>query len=239
LRKLLKPYDRADIVYVASQVSVAEMKELYKEQMSRPKGAAKAVYDTILNSTPYQKCPLCGQGTVTTIDHHLPQSKYPEFTVLPLNLVPACKDCNTAKHARFPRSSEEQTIHPYYDDFSNDCWLCAKVVQGGPPVLVFYANAPDNWDPIDRMRVANHFRFLKLGILFSSNAGSEMINIRAKIKDIFDAGGKFELAKHLQEKATDHSKVYLNSWQAATYYALSVDDWFCSGGFNDIPLPIK
>src|SRR6266446_4463738 len=57
--------------------------------------------------------------------HHLPKSRYPDLSVSPINLVPCCMDCNTNKRAIFPTSGQEETLHPYYDNFEGEKWLQA------------------------------------------------------------------------------------------------------------------
>jgi hypothetical protein len=56
-------------------VSKEELQDLYTNQMSATGGAARKYYDTIRNAPANAKCPLCGVGTVTVLDHHLPKSK--------------------------------------------------------------------------------------------------------------------------------------------------------------------
>src|ERR1700676_473783 len=45
-------------------VSKKEMENLYTDQMSATRGAARAYYDAIRNAPANAKCPLCGVGTV-------------------------------------------------------------------------------------------------------------------------------------------------------------------------------
>lgn len=72
-------------------------------------------YDLLFNSAVQGKCPLCAQRIVSTLDRRLPKAHYPALAVTPLNLVPACSDCNKAKLANLPTTSSEETLHPYYD----------------------------------------------------------------------------------------------------------------------------
>ena len=58
-------------------------------------------------------CPICEQNRPNmTIDHVLPKSKFSQYTVTPVNLVPMCLDCNKSK------GDSEIFFHPYYQDFS-------------------------------------------------------------------------------------------------------------------------
>jgi hypothetical protein len=61
------------------------------------------------------RCPSCGGSRPTHLDHHLPQSRYAEYAIFPLNLVGNCGDCNTRKSDRPVETAEDAFIHPYLD----------------------------------------------------------------------------------------------------------------------------
>ena len=48
----------------------------------------------------YNKCPFCGVGRVSTLDHYLPKTKYPTYAVTPVNLVACCAECNKKRKNR-------------------------------------------------------------------------------------------------------------------------------------------
>lgn len=221
---------------VQGVVSIEEMKALYKEQMSSARGCGRAYYDALRNAAPNTKCPLCGVGVVSTLDHHLPQSKYPDLTVSPLNLVPSCFDCNKAKLAKFPSAAGEQTIHPYFDDFNHSQWVQATIDVQSPLTVSFGASAPATWGHINRKRVERHFSVFKLAVVFGSNANDELIVIKPVLQNLHSVGGSDTVQSHLVEQAKLHS-VRPNSWQHALYQSLANDDWFCCGGFDAIPNP--
>ncbi|MFJ9642166.1 hypothetical protein [Streptomyces sp. NPDC101206] len=70
---------------------------------------------------------LCGHGIADTLNHQLPKIVYPLLAVAPLNLVPACRGCNSHRSELAPRTAEEQTLHPYCDDLGDHVWLTARV----------------------------------------------------------------------------------------------------------------
>jgi hypothetical protein len=219
---------------VGGTVTIAEMKALYSGSMSSRSGSARPVYDQIVNGAPNRVCPLCGVGTVSSLDHHLPQSKYPGLIVIPANLIPSCADCNKAKFTKFPLTPGDQTIHPYFDDYTHETWLRAVVVEASPPALVFRAEPPDHWAPVDQQRVKRHFDVFKLGRLFTSNAGNELGSIRSHLVDSL-AGNESAIKLYLEEQATTCRAAYRNSWKTATYDALANSGWFVAQGFMEIP----
>ena len=63
-------------------------------------------------------CPSCGEpGRPRTLDHYLPKDKFPEFSVLLLNLTPMCDWCQGEKLAEYvTNDGQKRYIHPYFDD---------------------------------------------------------------------------------------------------------------------------
>lgn len=215
-------------------VTKAELKALYKMHLSSANGAARAVYDRIRSSAPHNKCPLCGIGTVAHCDHHLPQSKYPDLVVLPLNLVPACHYCNDKKRAKHPANAGQQTFHPYYDQhLLLESWVWAEVMQGmpgDPPVVVFEARPPATWSLDDQKRVKHHFKACGLVVTYATNANDELSTLRNILIPLGAAGGQAAVRDHLVTQR-DANMGRLNSWQYAMYRALAGDAWFVGGGY--------
>lgn len=215
-------------------VSGAELQTLYSAQMSATKGAARVIYDAIRNAPVNGKCPLCGIGTVTVLDHHLPKSRYPDLSVCPFNLVPACDFCNNAKRARYPTSAETQTLHPYYDDYTHEQWIYAHLDAAGPPVLLFYVDAPVHWPQVARLRAQHHFDVVKLGQAYTSNANDDLMPLRGHLAAIAATKGAAGVEAYLLDERVRYS-LRLNSWQHAMYQTLAANQWFVQGGYLTIP----
>ena len=194
------------------------------------KQPGRSVYELIISAPKYGKCPLCGLGTVNTLDHHLPKSKYPALAVTPNNLVPSCAWCQVAKKEGYPTSPSAQTIHPYFDDFTSEVWLQAVVVESTPAVFRFLVQAPPEWDDVTVKRLNSHLETFRLAELYANNAGSELAGIRSRLKRLLDRGGSEAVHDHLQEEANSQEQESKNSWKAAMYRAAAANDWFCSEG---------
>lgn len=217
------------------KVTKLELKGLYKEHLSATNGVARAVYDRIRNAAPNNRCPLCGVGNVAQCDHHLPQSRYPDLAILPINLVPICHFCNDKKRAKYPASAEEQTFHPYFDQhLLRDAWVRATLNPGPPPVLVFDTAPPSTWPALDRARVRRHFDACGLAITFTTNANDELPIVRDRLNLQAGRGGKAAVQQFLNEECDVYS-IRPNSWQYATYSTLAADEWFVNGGYLTIP----
>jgi hypothetical protein len=218
---------------VGGVVTQAEMEAVYTQRMAKKGAPGRDVYDALFTSAPQGKCPLCGHRTVSTLDHHLPKALYPALAVAPLNLVPACSDCNKSKLASVPANANEETLHPYFDDIDGDRWLAAEVVLARPAALRFFVEAPAHWSATLRSRVERHFQTFGLGRLYSSEAADELLNIRHQLRAMHESGGAALVQIELRERAESCQQARRNGWRTATYQAFADSDWFCDGGFQE------
>lgn len=214
---------------VGSMVSKQEMEWLYTNKFSKKGSSVRAIYDEILAAT--ELCPLCGQKQVKTLDHYLAKSLHPALAVTPINLVPACRDCNTEKLAHQPTCAEEQTLHPYFDNVEDGIWLLASVIEATPPALHFFADPPADWPAVKAARARFHFSSFKLASLYATHAAAELVQIQYALLRMHERGGADAVRLHLSEQAESRRMVNRNSWQAAMYSALSNSRWFCEAGF--------
>lgn len=217
---------------VEKWVSKSEMEMVYTQTFARKGGPTRDIYDAIRASAPGGLCPLCNQRPVSTLDHHLAKAEHANFAVTPINLVPACKDCNTDSRVRKPATKFEQTLHPYFDSVDSEIWLTAQLIPGAPPSLIFSATPPSHWTADIQAIVKNHFKVFGLGGLYATHAAGELVNIYFDIKS--KPWVPNALQAHLAEQAANRRKMVRNSWQAAVYDGLASSAWFCNGGYEDV-----
>lgn len=220
---------RHDIV--APDISVDEMGKVYTQRMAKIGAPGREIYDEIFASAPLGRCPYCMQRSVATLDHHLPKAHFPSLAVAPLNLVPACSDCNKAKLDALPIRAEEVTLHPYYDDLGDEIWLHARVVEVRPTALRFTVVPPIGWSEVLVERARNHFRMLGLAALFASEAAEELLNIRHQLAMLHEADPEDAVRDELERRALSCADARPNGWRAAAYRAWHGSAWFCGGGF--------
>jgi len=209
-------------------VTKDEMNDVYTRMVSGP---GRKHYDAIKQSAPNSKCPLCAHRNVKTLDHVLPKSRFSKLAVTPLNLIPACSDCNKAKRSRLPTTASEAPLHPYYDDIEDIPWLVAHLTQSDPVVTVFSVQLPDGTEGVLADRIANHFDSLELAELYKIEAAEELTGIRQELTNLLNSGGIRTVREHLIERASSMENVHLNWWRTAAYKAWAGNDWFCAGGF--------
>jgi|GEM_PF-6054275 len=72
------------------------------------------------------RCPSCGISTPTDAEHFLSRSSYREFSLLPLNLIPWCKECNNKKGTVIAdQNGVRLFLNCYWDEIDKYCfWKC-------------------------------------------------------------------------------------------------------------------
>lgn len=218
---------------IAKTISVAEMRGVYKDTFSKLGSSCRYLYDRI--KVRAKICPICNARNVGTLDHYLAQSKHPIFILTPLNLVPACGDCNKKKLAFNPEKIEEQTLHPYFDKLPVDvAWLSAKIVEDRPVGVVFYATPPSHWNSVLSARLINHFNEFGLNEIYSAKAASEIAQVAAMAEMEYITFGSEGLKNHLELQASLRRLAAPHSWMHALYQGLANSTWFINGGFREV-----
>jgi hypothetical protein len=214
-----------------------DMVKLYSNVLSKKTSKLRYIYDEIKAGAKFDICPLCEHGVVKTLDHYLEKQPFPIYAVAPINLVPCCSDCNKIRSTQTPKSASDQTLHPYFDEVSDQVWLHAEITPTAPVVAKYTALRPSAWNKLKQDRVQSHFRVLALSELYSTQAAVELSQIRSAMIEIGKSEGQIGVQAHLAEQADSRSAVNRNSWQAALYVALKTSQWFCNEGYCNIPGP--
>jgi hypothetical protein len=207
-----------------------ELTSLYTDHMVKRNQPARSYYDRIKSLAPLGKCPYCGFGQVSTLDHFLSKARYPSFSVLPVNLIPTCADCNKEKVAGV-LDAENQMPHPYFEVLSieTDTWLYAIVKETTPATAMFLVRPPNHWSVELARRVITYVRDLKLTSRFAIEADSEL-------SALSDFLGQLEtsqrIGNYLELMTQTERSHRRNSWKAALYEALSESAWYCEGGYR-------
>lgn len=216
---------------VAGIISLEEMKWLYKNKFAKPNDPCRWMYDRIRIKA--KICPLCNCRPVGTLDHFLAQSLYADFVLTPMNLVPACADCNKAKIAQILNTLHDQTLHPYFDVLPVDApWLKVEITQEEPVGVVYKAEPPAHWHPDLAARLIKHFDGLKLAVLYAAKASSEIAEMLQTFATNHALYGAEGLRDYLAQQARDRRASSPHSWKAALYDGLSSSDWFVTEGFQ-------
>ncbi|MFJ3815264.1 HNH endonuclease [Streptomyces sp. NPDC090056] len=196
--------------------------------------AGRDIYDQILAGAPYERCPMCGRGIATTLDHQLPKSEYPILAITPANLVPACSACNQKKSSKDPADASEMLLHPYFDSLGSSRWLGARIHEESPARAEYFVEPADDWSTEFSERVARHFAFFGLSRQYAIAAAGKLAADRRQHAGLLERAGPDELRLHLKESAEGFWSVAGNTWEGALCNALAENTWYVNGGMNEI-----
>lgn len=205
---------------VDGKVNKDEMVNIYNSKFVG--GPGRPYYDKYMSLSANGKCPFCGIGIVSTLDHYLPKSKYPALALTPKNMIPACRDCNLgAKKAFSPQDSAQEPLHPYFDDVEQDIWLSVKFDVKGKDLIPFYfVHRPTTWDELLFSRVVNHMKLYNLYTLYAIHAAEEIAGQSSMWCNFLGKYGEDFVAEFFRDQATSRGQSLLNSWQTALYRGL-------------------
>lgn len=219
---------RGDDPIVVADIKKSELVKLYEYYMVK-REPGRSLYNAILVSA-HDVCPLCGLATdVKTLDHYLPKASYPQLSVLPYNLVPACRDCNTDKGNPIITDPAQQHIHPYYDQacFHEDTWIKAEVSHEMPCAIQYKVCPPDEWLEVNKKRASNHFDFFNIARRYRVRAAEDLGTLvdqrRGHMKNLSP-----EVFREQLRSVAQSQSLPANHWRKVMYRALVDDEWFYS-----------
>lgn len=114
-----------DPTHVQNQSITATEAAFLKGHYKYPPDDLKHITE-MRESTEHLVCPMCGSMHSGTLDHYLPQGRFPIFSVFSKNLVPACK-CNSKRQETLLGANPgERVLHPYFDDCLGERLVSAR-----------------------------------------------------------------------------------------------------------------
>jgi len=216
-------------------IEAAELSGLYGRVLV--KGGERPLYLRLRGRSRYNRCPLCGQRDVKSLDHYLSKDDYPELAVFAANLTPSCFECNHAKLNFRAELPTDRLFHPYFDDWSGHRLIRAMINVGARVTTSFTTRVPAGVDPVIVQRAQKHFVELNLAELYEQHAAVELVERKDMFRGIFASDGAEGLRDELEHEARSRRRFNRNSWQSALYRALSQNEDFYSGGFEHIDEP--
>lgn len=211
---------------VINALKKSDMIKIYDQYFVAEKKPARKIYDALLNAAK-EGCPFCGGiGTPRNLDHFLPKAHFPQFSVQPRNLVPACRDCNMdGKAHAFAKNEENQIIHPYADKnrFFSEQWIFAIYhagINGEPGDFEYFVNPPENWPDVDKKRVRKHFKDFNLARRYAIKAAEPLGMALKQRESLIRSGLNNKMIKaDLFQPGIDEAP-FINHWQRGMYQSL-------------------
>lgn len=100
---------------------------------------------TILDNRAMNTCQYCTIAPVGSLDHIVPKDEFPEFSVNPKNLLPACTTCNSHKHENWKVNNKTIFLNLYTDILPIEQYLFVDLII-----------TPNNMQPIFELRNTNN-----------------------------------------------------------------------------------
>nr|WP_314399591.1 HNH endonuclease [Pseudomonas lundensis] len=223
---------RGEDPVVVDDIRKSELVNLYEYYMVQ-REPGRALYDAILVAAG-DHCPTCGGiGQPRTLDHYLPKANYPKLAIVPHNLIPACRDCNTDKRNPLVDHPHQQLLHPYLDKrkFFEERWISVSVTHTAPCTITYSVNPPENWSEEDKARAANHFDLFGIARRYSIQAGTE-VGFLMDMHTLYFTRQPLGAFADFLRSAASADDLLVNGWKKVLYEALADDPWFCNAEFH-------
>jgi hypothetical protein len=180
-----------------------------------------------------RKCPYCGFGEVSELDHHLPRSVYRALAIYASNLIPCCHVCNNRKRALAAESPEEQFAHVYLENLPDERFMTAQVAvsPNGLQVEFSIQMCPGmTTELLGRLR----YQFDRFGLNSRYQAEVNVLlgSLRVAIEDTGNAGPGALRSFLERSRNSLQAEFGINDWRSALVHALAESDAFCNGGFR-------
>ena len=206
-----------------------ELFKLYDERMAKNPSPGRKYYDQIL-AAGLPRCPYCNHNRPRQLDHVLPKevTGYPELSLLPINLVPSCADCNFYKRTHDPTTFIEQLFHPYFDSPEKVVWLTANLdfLPTGELTVFFETIEFPGFESFSQ-RVRFQFNMLGLSRLYGAQAATELESIRYGLELLFEAHGAGAVRERMNEDYVSFNDNDQNSWKTAMYRCICQSERIC------------
>lgn len=99
-----------------------DLLKLYSPSNSRLVKLKNSV-TTILDNRAMNTCQYCTIAPIGSLDHIVPKDEYPEFSVNPKNLLPACTTCNSHKGQYWKEGNKTIFLNLYTDILPTEKYL--------------------------------------------------------------------------------------------------------------------
>lgn len=202
---------------VVGQPAVLDSHEYYYQLYDSGRKQIKSELTALRKNYLGHICPYCGIDTATHIDHHLPRSAFPEFSISLQNLLMACDGCNTTyKGEKWGVGANKPFFHPAFDSLPSVPFLEANCAYGAKAITVNFSIIAGL--PLTAL-LARHFKNMDLNERYIAKATFEEI---PKMRNIIlaeptQARKVTALRKFAKIQIIAHE---VTSWQRAYYLAI-------------------
>ncbi len=237
-RRLISAWPTIDSRYKHYIASTANLETLTSSPLSdirkrdcrhcydKPTKARDELVAKLLRLFPAHGLPICQYcliHDVGTVDHYAPISTFPEFSVLPRNLVPACGVCNTLKKEKWLRDGVREVFSLYYEDMPAARYLEVDIEfkSVGGARISFAINRPAGLAEAVFRRIQRHYTIFDLIERYNTTAIRTVTGALISAR-ILTSSGRATVQKYLERVADEWERQLGNNyWKAIAYRALA------------------
>lgn len=206
---------------VNKTLSKEDMCDIYDSKFVKVDRIKNKYYDHLMSLANTGKCPICGIGQASTLDHYLAKTIYPTYAVTPYNLVPVCKDCNFAKSDSI-MIPDSAPLHPYYDEIDSTNWLKARLIERDEGIVAEFSVSQDlqKSDFCLYQRLKRHMDLYHLNKAYAVQSITEIAENLPFWKKKYKEWGREEFKTYLTEVLAAKESFQYNTWNTALLKAL-------------------
>lgn len=166
-----------------------------------------------------EECPYCGSpNKPDTLDHFMPKEDWPEYSILPNNLIPQCRICASTKGRKYYENGSCKYISPIYSDILSKISFNLEIgnILGDLGLEVSVkVSYPENLGEDDVDRIFVHLKSLNVRSRIVDYSNGEFKRLKRQI-----SRGNISIVDFLSVRV-DESKNFLDgNWRSAFYKAL-------------------
>lgn len=213
---------------IVADLTKDELRTLYSDGIVKGVADARDIYDQIKVAAE-GKCPYCGGiGDVDPLDHYMPKARYPQYSVVPSNLVPSCDRCNKLSGSSVVEEYRSLTLNPYFDHekFFIESWVSVEFAEQDILSYLYVFDPPDQWGDDEKARARNHFDTFLLAERYAATASSEVSYLADGFVDVMAGVNDPATVESLFSSKANSQSFTLNGWQRPLYRSLSGADWY-------------
>lgn len=180
-----------------------------------------------------EKCPYCGVGELTDLDHHIPKSKYKAHAIYARNLVPTCHPCNKKKSTTANQDPNFQFLHTYFGNLPAEPFFVASIHMAQHAfTATFKAIKTASMDEEEFQRLEFQIAKLELNDRYTAAVVTYLSIHKTSIEMMGDISPDV-LEQWLTKAHSDSCYSFgVNHWQTALLKALADSQDFCAGGYR-------
>lgn len=177
-----------------------------------------------LNNGISEMCPICEANDANTLDHFIPQTKYPLYVVHPRNLIPCCSECNGHKSANVLNGAQRIYWNAYIDNPPDEQYLFCDVVERDGKPFCKYRIQQGNIDAHTFQIIKRTFNDCNLAIVYHEHSTNIVNSLRDNLINAIIRFGDLEKSVNLVRILIQSANK--NDWRLVTKNSLLDSDIF-------------